>query len=322
MERGEAALFDRWPRANAAAATATGLLRWAVEDFDVTETLAFEPAGSGEHLYLFVRKQGMTTRAVQQELAAAAGVALADVSYAGMKDKHAVARQWFSIRCPRQDAFALGERMTVMRRAWHSRKLRRGELRANAFCIRIRAAQGCVTTNLEALRDAGVPNYFGAQRFGVGGGNLDAALAWLRTGRPRTSRYRRGIHLSTLRSFIFNEALGARVRRGVWQAPLAGEATLEGAATGPLWGRGRLPGGGCARSIDAAVAAAHGEIVEALEHVGLRHERRRLCLHPQRLSWDVDDETATVRFSLPAGAYATSVLREAGRFQDAGAAAP
>ena len=317
-QNGQDALFERWPRANATAVVATGLLRSAPEDFDVTERLAFEPAGAGEHLYLFVRKRGMTTRAVQRELAAAAGVALADVSYAGMKDKSAIARQWFSIRRPGQDAFALDERMKVLRRAWHPRKLRRGELCANVFRIRIRAVKGSAAANLELLRETGVPNYFGAQRFGLGGGNIGAALAWVRAGRPRVSRHRRGIHLSSLRSFIFNEALGARVRRGVWQAPLAGEVTMEGAATGPLWGRGRLPGAGCARSIDAAVAAAHGEIVEALEHVGLQHERRRLCLHPQRLRWDVNGETMTVRFALPAGAYATSVLREAGEFHDAG----
>ena len=319
---GAAATFDRWPCANPAADTASGALRVALEDFDVTETLAFEPSGAGEHLYLFVEKRGVTTPAVQAALAAAAGVAPLDVAYAGMKDKRAVARQWFSVRRPRREAFAGDGRWTVLTRAWHSRKLRRGELRGNAFRIRILRASGPVAANLERVARDGAPNYFGPQRFGADGGNVARALAWLDAGRPPVSRFARGLHISSLRSFIFNEVLAARVANGTWRAPLPGEAVVAGAASGPLWGRGQPPSDGCAGHLEARLAARHGAVTDALEHVGLRHERRPLCIVPDGLSWCADDTGWRVEFTLPPGVYATSVLREAGRFTAADALAP
>ena len=260
----EPAPSEDWPRANPAAAQAHGALRVALEDFAVHEALAFEPAGEGEHLYVHVAKRGVTTQAVRQALAAAAGVAPLDVSYAGMKDKRALARQWFSIRRPRREAFAGDGGWTVLARARHTAKLRRGELAANAFRIRVREVAGPVCANLERVASDGVPNYFGPQRFGADGGNVARAAAWLAAGRPRVGRFARGLHLSCLRSFIFNEVLAARVAAGTWRAPLAGEATVDGAAAGPLWGRGRLLGDGPARELEAAVAARHGVITEAL----------------------------------------------------------
>lgn len=311
-------VWARWPAANPAAAAATGAVRVAPEDFEVTETLAFEPTGAGEHLYLFVAKRGLTTRAVQQALAVAAGVAPLDVSYAGMKDKHAVARQWFSVRRPRRETFADTGHWTVLETAWHERKLRRGELRANRFRIRIRDVSGPVAANLERVARDGVPNYFGPQRFGTDGGNVARAVAWLDAGRPAVSHFARGLHLSSLRSFIFNEVLAARVANGTWRTPLPGEALIDGGASGPLWGRGRPPTTGAAEGLEAAVAGRHDAIANALEHAGLRHERRPLGVAAHGLAWRADDHGLVVAFSLPPGAYATSVLREAGRFADAG----
>ncbi len=317
-----AAPVDGWPCANPAADTASGALRFALEDFDVTETLAFEPSGAGEHLYCFVEKRGMTTPAVQAALAAAAGVAPLDVAYAGMKDKRAVARQWFSVRRPRRENFAGDEGWAVLAREWHSRKLRRGELSGNAFRIRIQHAGGPVAANLERVARDGAPNYFGPQRFGADGGNVARAVAWLGAGRPPVSRFARGLHLSSLRSFIFNEVLAVRVANGTWRSPLPGEAVVAGAASGPLWGRGQPPSDGCAGRLEARLAAQHGAITDALEHVGLRHERRPLCIVPDGLSWCADDTGWRVEFTLPPGVYATSVLREAGRFTAADALAP
>ena len=312
------AVWARWPVANPAAAAAGGALRVALEDFEVTETLAFEPSGAGEHLYLLIAKRGLTTRAVQEALAAAADVVPVDVSYAGMKDKHAVARQWFSVRRPRQETFAGVEGWTVLDAAWHEKKLRRGELQANRFRIRIRDVSGPVAVNLERVVRDGAPNYFGPQRFGTDGGNVARAVAWLDAGRPAVSRFARGLHLSSLRSFVFNEVLAARVANGTWRVPLSGEALIDGSASGPLWGRGRLPTTGAAGGLEAAVAARHEAITGALEHVGLRHERRPLGVTAHGLSWCADERGLVLEFSLPPGAYATSVLREAGQFADAG----
>ena len=98
-----------WPRANAGASNITGILRSTPDDFEVTETLTFEPEGEGEHLYVLAEKRGVTTRAVQQMLASRCGVPVRDVSYAGMKDKYAVARQWFSVRRPQREDIHIGE---------------------------------------------------------------------------------------------------------------------------------------------------------------------------------------------------------------------
>ena len=314
--------FERWPRANVRAAEAKGVLRTVPEDFEVTETLAFEPSGTGEHLYLFVEKRAITTGEAHRRLAEAFGVPRADVSYAGMKDRHAVARQWFSVRGPRDEAVAPCPELRVLRRARHPRKLRRGELRSNRFRIRVRAVSDDVEPHLRRVARHGVPNYFGPQRFGVDGGNVAAARQWTRAGRPRVPRFTRGLHLSSLRSFLFNEVLGHRVADGTWDTVLAGEALLEGAPSGPLWGRGTPASCDAALELESATAGAFPDIADTLEHAGLRQERRALRLEPTGLSWSLEEDVLTVECVLPKGVYATSVLREVGAFRDARAEAP
>ena len=308
---------EAWPRANAEAAAVSGVMRAAAEDFEVTECLDFEPAGAGEHLYLFVEKRGLTTAEVQRRLAESCGVPRADVSYAGMKDRHALTRQWFSVRGPGSGPEALGPDARVLRRERHVRKLRRGGLCANRFRIRVRRVAGDVDAYLGRVGRSGAPNYFGEQRFGVDGGNVDAARQWIRDGRPRVPRFTRGLHLSSLRSFLFNEVLGRRVANGSWRSVLQGEALLEGAPSGPLWGRGTPPGGDAVGRLESEVAAAHPDVSDALEHAGLRQERRALGIVPRELAWSLEGDVLAVEFVLPKGAYATSVLREVGAFRDA-----
>ena len=344
-----------WPRAHASASNVTGILRSTHGDFEVTETLTFEPEGNGEHLYLLAEKRGVTTRAVQQMLASRCGVPLRDVSYAGMKDKHAVARQWFSVRRPQRENFVLGESLQlgsargypsqdkslqprecegvplkptsegqtgvrILRHDRHRRKLRRGELKHNHFRVRIRALAGDPETSLARLRAVGAPNYFGEQRFGATGENVTAALDWVRAGKPRISPFLRSVYLSSMRSFLFNEVLAERVADGTWRCLLDGEAELAGVPTGPLWGRGRPPSTGAARALEERMLRAHGEITQALEFVGLRQQRRALATTPKELSWRVENSALTLKFALDPGTYATSVLREVGEFRDAGRA--
>lgn len=303
-----------WPRSDTGASAVTGVLRTACEDFEVAESLGFVPTGAGEHLYVHVAKRGVTTAEVQRRLAAASGVPRADVSYAGMKDRYAVARQWFSVRCPRREVESLGEEVRILCVQRHARKLRRGELRSNRFRIRIRGLSGDAEAHLERVRRHGAPNYFGAQRFGTDGGNVAAARRWIRDGRPRVPRFTRSLYLSSLRSFLFNELLGRRVADGTWGTALDGEALLEGVPSGPLWGRGRPQSTDAALALESSVVAAYPDISDALEHVGLRSERRALAVVPSDLSWSAEGDTLTVEFTLGKGAYATSVLREVGDF--------
>ena len=307
----------RWPRAHPGASNVTGILRSTPEDFEVTESLPFEPEGEGEHLYLLTEKRGVTTHAVQRMLAGSCGVPMRDVSFAGMKDKHAVARQWFSVRRPQREDIHVDPGVRILRQVRHRRKLRRGQLDHNRFRIRVRSLSGDPRTSLALLGNHGAPNYFGEQRFGATGENVGAALDWVRAGKPRISPFLRSIYLSSLRSFLFNEVLARRVTDGTWRSSLDGEAELDGQPTGPLWGRGRLQSTGAARALEECLIRMHAEIAETLEFVGLRQERRPLAARPKSLCWHVNDGVLTVEFALGRGSYATTVLREVGEFRDA-----
>ena len=309
-----------WPRARGAAA-GRAQLKTRPEDFEVCEIPAVEPAGDGEHLWLHVEKTGRATRDVAGALAAAFSVPEHAVGYAGMKDKQAVTRQWFSVHTPLDDVSALAQPgLRVLAVDRHRRKLRRGELAGNAFRLRLEGVAGSGwEAALAAARDLGVPNYFGPQRFGAD--NLEAALRWLdQRRRRRIGAFRRGLHLSVLRSFLFNEVLGARVEADTWRRSLVGDVLLPPATrgepgdpmpSGPLWGRGRPAVEGDAAEVEQTALAPHGRICEGLEHAGLSQERRSLVLRAPDLAWSRDGDAVTLTFSLPPGTYATVLLAEA-----------
>ncbi|MDQ2694761.1 MAG: tRNA pseudouridine(13) synthase TruD [Pseudomonadota bacterium] len=316
-----------------------GVLRAAVEDFQVMENLGFAPDGDGEHVFLRVRKRGANTDWVARRLAAFAGVTPMAVGYAGLKDRQAVAEQWFSVHLPAgaRDWPACREAdFEVLEAVRHSRKLRRGALRGNAFRIVIRGLDGPredLERRLARLGAMGAPNYFGDQRFGREGGNLAAAEAMLAGQRIR-DRHRRGLYLSAARAHLFNQVLSRRVAEGTWNTLLDGEVLmLEGShsvfaavaddtlrqrvadqdlhPTGPLWGSGELLSGGTVRALEQAVADAWPVLSRGLAEAGLRQERRALRVRVQALAWeDIGADAGAVSFQLPAGAYATAVLRE------------
>jgi tRNA pseudouridine13 synthase len=288
----------------------------------VAELGGVEPEGGGEHLYLRLEKTGLATPEVARWLAECYRVPESAVSYAGMKDKHAVTEQWFSVHTP-HDAEALPPRAGVRlcAAARHRRKLRRGQLAANRFQIRLRAVVGDGwPERLAAVRDGGVPNYFGPQRFGTD--NLARARAWLAERRRRRSgAFRAGLHLSVLRSFLFNEVLAMRVCNHTWNRLVPGDVTMSlaqpgdgtfscPAPTGPLWGRGRSPASAAALEMERAALAPHGEICDGLEHAGLDQQRRSLVLKAADLIWQADGDDLELSFTLPPGGYATTLLGE------------
>jgi len=320
-------------------APATGRLRTAPEDFRVDEVLGFEPDGRGEHAWLLIRKRGANSEDVARALARFAGVARRSVSYSGMKDRHAVTTQWFSVQLPgtadpdwsRLDA----ECWRVERASRHARKLRTGTHRGNHFTLRVRDVDGdreAVDATLRRVRDAGFPNYFGPQRFGRGGENLRKARALLGDGGPR--RRVRGIYLSAARSWLFNRVLDRRLREATWTEALIGDAlmlagtrsvfecrgdetdlagridALDLHVTGPLWGRGRQPlGAGIARQ-EAAWLADDGDLCAGLEAAGLAAGRRALRAVTTNIDWGWAGDTLELSFTLEAGVFATSLLRE------------
>ncbi len=288
------------------------------EDFKVDEDLAFVPAGAGEHLYLRLEKRLMETRRLALDLAEAYAVAPIDVGYAGMKDKRAVARQWFSVCTPLGADVACAAGYRVLESSRHERKLRRGQLAGNTFAVCLRGVSGDGwQERLQLVAATGVPNYFGPQRFGRD--NLARALVWLPLRRRRSiSRFKQGLYLSVLRSYLFNQVLARRVEEDSWRDLLPGDVPVSenpqsangAVATAPLWGRGRSATTDVAGKAEHAALAPHAEVCDALEYAGVRQQRRALVLRPGRLSWTTSGQDVSLRFELLPGCYATTLLAE------------
>ncbi|MGA7801596.1 MAG: tRNA pseudouridine(13) synthase TruD [Gammaproteobacteria bacterium] len=318
-----------------------GTLRSRPEDFQVREMPVCEPEGSGEHVWLWVRKSNANTDWVARQLARHAGVPASQVSYAGLKDRNAVTEQWFSVHLPgggEPDWAGFDcQGVTIVRHARHGRKLRRGALRGNRFTLRVRGVTGDRTVleeRLQQISARGVPNYFGPQRFGHGGANLDAAHALFAGTLGRVDRHRRGLYLSAARSWLFNQVLAARVRDGSWDRFVAGDVLqpdashgwfvpepddtqlderlmkLEIHPTGPLWGRGRPGLSGQALELETAVLQPWALFRAGLERAGMDQERRALRLRAGDLRWRHEGDDLCLEFALTRGAFATAVIRE------------
>lgn len=310
--------LPQWPNAYPVSG-ASATLKLLNEDFIVTELRLQLPSGEGEHIWLDVEKNGANTAFVAQQLAEAAGVQERDVGYAGLKDRYAITRQWFSIYLPRGETPDLPQlqhpEFKVLGQSRHVKKLRPGDLQGNRFHIVLRDVTGnreAIEANLEAVASQGVPNYFGVQRFGHDGANVEQGRAMLaREIRVRNPK-KKGIYLSAVRSFVFNEVLALRIQEGLWGKTLPGDVMDEaGQPTGPLWGRGRVTATDQAQALENAVAERHATLCDGMEHAGLDQERRALVARPVDMSWAWPQAHQLVlAFSLPAGNYATSVLNE------------
>ncbi|HSM37677.1 MAG TPA: tRNA pseudouridine(13) synthase TruD [Longimicrobiales bacterium] len=186
-----ASLEARWPFASADVPPVPILIRRSWSDFRVRELPHHEPDGDGDHLLMEVEKRGISTPAAVRDLARALGVRPRDIGVAGLKDTRAITRQRMSVEHVDPEV-ALGVRSRRLRvvAAWRTRrKLRTGQLAGNAFRIRLRAPEGGgdirdrladIAAVLERLSTDGVPNYFGAQRFGMRGDNHLIGMALLR----------------------------------------------------------------------------------------------------------------------------------------------
>ena len=329
-----------WARAHGPL-THSARIRATPEDFRVDEVLGFPADGEGPHLLLTVEKRGANTRWVADQLARHAGINPREVGYAGLKDRHAVTVQHFTLpldRRPEPDWSVLpSDEFRVLKSERHRRKLKTGSLEGNNFRLVLRDMSGPMSVllpRLEAIRDQGVPNYFGVQRFGHGAANIAKAQAAL-SGKLRIHDRRLfSLLLSTARSLIFNDLLSARVQAGNWNTLLSGEVMmLDGShsvfrapepdaelqarlasgdvhPTGPLWGRGEPMTSGEVMTLEAGIAAQHPALVQGLVKVGVEMARRALRLPVRDFKWRGEADGLILEFFLPAGAYATTVLRE------------
>ncbi|HCW89385.1 MAG TPA: tRNA pseudouridine(13) synthase TruD [Marinobacter sp.] len=302
------------------------------EDFRVDEILPLPPGVAGEHLCLYIEKRGDNTEYLARQLAALAGCRPMDVSFCGLKDRHAVTRQWFSLYRPGMEAEddalirQIGVQWPVREKTRLARKLRRGDHQANHFRIRLRDVQGereAIESGLERLVVHGCPNYFGTQRFGHQGGNLDQAARMdpSRMGAGHRRKRRPGRHngggqnaknvlyFSAARSFLFNEVLARRVADGSWQRMMDGEPEGSGVPTGPMWGDGGTLASGAQEQLEREVVGHWPSLLRLFVDTRMKPERRPLVCQPEGMTWQWSDSGhLNLAFTLPPGQYATTVL--------------
>jgi tRNA pseudouridine13 synthase len=315
------------------------------EDFRVDEIPLFEPEGRGDHRYVLLRKRRWTTPDAIRALARAAGIRERDVGSAGLKDKHAVTTQWLSLPAAASpvEHWQLPEGLEVLRATRGERKLRTGQQRGNRFRIHLTgtAEDGLVRARAIGARlsELGLPNYFGAQRFGHRGDNLEQAVSWLEAGAVATgprARFLRKLYPSVIQSAIFNRYVGLRLELGT-RSLLDGEVVrLDGSnslfvVTDPEREEPRLrardihpTGPMIGPKMKAAERAALELEQRAVEQLGLPPAardrldrlapgtRRDLIVWPAEMAIDAAEASAglVLEFALPSGSYATQLIRE------------
>ena len=302
-------------------------------DFRVDEELAFEPTGEGEHVFLQVRKTDASTLDVAKRIGSLTSAAQADIGYSGMKDRRGETTQWFSVKLPEAEQGSLealsDDKLQVLTTQRNARKLKIGSHARNRFRLRLRNCQGAPAEyerRLQAMSLQGVPNYFGAQRFGAQMSNLQQVSVLLRQVQSdaaaikRGPRFRRGMLYSAARSYLFNQVLSARIECSNWAHYLEGDVmSLDGSGrlfgvsraqpwdetlvhrlaaldihpTGPLPGaispKDKYVSTGKAADIERTTLKSEQWMVDGLKAFGLVAGRRPLRFAVRELQWHWED---------------------------------
>jgi tRNA pseudouridine13 synthase len=317
----------------------TGLLRQHRSDFKVFEQIPFEPCGEGEHLFIHIRKTGANTAFVAKQLAHYFSVNESLVSYAGLKDRFAVTEQWFGVHVPGKQSYDLTdlniEGVEVLSSKRHNKKLRIGSLDGNRFEITLRDVTDIdeLVRRWHVVSNFGVPNYFGEQRFGINGGNIEKAMG-LFSGQKVKDKKKRGMYLSAARSLIFNQMISQRIEQKTFDSIINGDVLMLAGTqsvfrgdltddslttrlvehdldiTAPMWGAGELMTTDDARAFEQSIADGQQAFCEGLPRFGLKQERRRIRLIIKDTEIKVDNDVVTLSFFLSSGAYATTIMRE------------
>jgi len=319
-----------------------GRIKVEPEDFEVEEIPAYPPSGEGDFLYLWVEKRDMGAEYFQRQIARRLDLPNGEVGTAGMKDRRAVARQWVSVPAMAEANLAKleGDGIRVLQVSRHSNKLRPGHLHGNRFRILLREApedaEAKVEPIVERLRKIGLPNFYGAQRFGREGETLTLGMGMLRgSQKPVRNPFLKKLALSAGQSALFNVHLAQRMRDGLLTTVMAGDVmaktpfggmfTAENLAdeqarmerreivtAGPIFGRKMFPAKGVAAEREAATLAAMDLTIESFGGFGklVQGTRRHDRVYVNDLSYERDPLGLRFTFSLPAGSYATMLLRE------------
>ena len=336
---------DEFPRAHGNP-VGSGKLKLSPQDFIVDEELSFPLIGEGEHAYLKICKTGQNTMWVVSLLAKHFSIKERDIGYAGLKDRHAVTTQWFSLLAKSATLDKIEtfnhEGIEILDVQRHSGKLRKGAIKHNVFILTIRdfdVDQTDIRTRIDAINNQGVPNYYDEQRFGRQRQNLSMVEKLFNgelKGKLSPKKPKRRIYLSAARSWLFNHVLAERVRKNYWASGLDGDVfMLDGSKkffheeklddvlvqrlkekdihpTAPLWGEGDSQTSSEAKQLELAVLADWKNWCQQLEGARMKQQRRATRVLPENLEYQYNGAEAQLKisFNLPAGSYATNLLRE------------
>ena len=316
----------------------TALLKAECADFVVKEQLGYDMSGDGEFVAVKVRKTDCNTLFVGEQLAKFAGISARNMSYAGLKDRKAVTEQWFSLQMPGQPTpdfsqFSL-DGVEILDVTRHQRKIRIGSLQGNHFEIFLRNAEETdeLKVRLDFLAKNGFPNYFTEQRFGRDGNNLTQALRWANGEIKVKDRNKRSFYLSAARSEIFNLIVSKRMELNLAQQILVGDVLqLNGShswfvvdesedlaqlqqrltqqdvlLTAPLIGEEEKS----AVDFEHEIFAQHQALFALMRQERMKAARRPILMQPQHFQWQFEPNGLRLQFALPAGSYATALIRE------------
>jgi len=319
-----------------------GTIRARDDDFEVEEVPSYEPCGEGDHLYLWVEKRGVAPEDFARGIAQRLGLPAGAVGTAGLKDRHAVTRQWVSVPKEAEPHVGRidGDGVRVLKTGRHTNKLKPGHLRGNRFRILVRgpdpAAAAAVAATLDRVRTLGLPNFYGPQRFGRDGSTVELGFKCLAGQAPRRVRpFLFRFALSAVQSLLFNDYLARRMNDGLYRTVLVGDALAKwpaggmfvatDAATeqarfdareivtaGPMFGKKTYPTAGPAAEREAEVLRAHAMSVDSFGGFGklVMGTRRHNLVYLDDLAAEWEPDGLRLAFTLPAGSYATVLLRE------------
>jgi tRNA pseudouridine13 synthase len=319
-----------------------GRIKVQLEDFEVEEIPAYEPAGTGDHLFLWIEKRDLGAEFFVRQIAKRLGIPPGEIGTAGLKDRRAVTRQWVSLPAAVESRLADldGDGVRVLRVSRHGNKLRPGHLRGNRFRILIRDvapnAADLAAPILDRIRRDGLPNFYGPQRFGHDGETARLGFDLLR-GERRGGRnpFLRKLALSAAQSVLFNDYLGRRLTDGLLRTVLAGDVMAKWPAggmfvardtqaeqarfdaretvhAGPMFGKKTFAAEGVAVDREAAVLRDVGLTAESFAGFGklLMGTRRHNLVYVDDLAAELEPDGLRLTFTMPAGSYATVLLRE------------
>jgi tRNA pseudouridine13 synthase len=326
-----------------------GRIKAVPEDFEVEEIPAYEPGGQGEHLFLWVEKRDLGAEYFARRVAKRLAIAPGEVGTAGLKDRRAVTRQWVSVPAAAEPRLADldGDGITLLRVSRHTNKLRPGHLRGNRFRVLIRDVAADAGERaapiLDRIRRDGLPNFYGPQRFGRDGETARLGMELLRRERSHVrSPFLRKLALSAAQSLLFNDYLAHRLTDGLLRTVLAGDVMAKWPAggmfvardvaaeqarfdaretvhAGPIVGRKTFAAEGVAAEREAAVLRDAGLGADAFAGFGklLQGTRRHNLVYVDDLAAAAEPDGLRLTFTLPAGSYATVLLREVMKIEPA-----